>query len=94
MQDYMTSRLSVSTEAISQEIGGETVILDLDGESYFGLDAVGSRVWQLIGQHGEFEQVFECMLEEYEVEPTQLRHDLIELIDQLVKSGLLLAEPQ
>ena len=37
-----------SPEVISQEVSGETVLLDLESESYYGLDAVGTRIWQLI----------------------------------------------
>mgnify|MGYP006989108404 CR=1 FL=1 len=34
----------VSSEAIAQEVSGETVILDLKSEQYFSLDTVGTRV--------------------------------------------------
>ena len=41
-------RFSISKEVLSQELNGETVLLDLQGESYFGLNEVGTRIWQLI----------------------------------------------
>ena len=44
------SQFRISPEVLHQEINGETVLLDLDSESYFGLDAVATRVWQLISE--------------------------------------------
>ena len=35
---------------LAQELAGETVLLDLASENYFGLDAVGTRVWQLLNE--------------------------------------------
>jgi hypothetical protein len=36
--------ITISDKALSQEVNGETVILDLDSESYFGLDEVGTHI--------------------------------------------------
>ncbi|MBT6125779.1 MAG: PqqD family protein, partial [Halieaceae bacterium] len=40
--------VTLSPDVISQEVSGETVLLDLNSEHYFGLDEVGTRIWQLI----------------------------------------------
>ena len=39
-------KIQISPDVLSQEVNGETVLLDLEGESYFGLNEVGTRVWQ------------------------------------------------
>jgi Coenzyme PQQ synthesis protein D (PqqD) len=92
MPDPFTATVRISDDAISQEVGGETVILDLQGESYFGLDQTGTRIWQLLAQYRELQRVFEMMLEEYEVEPQILRNDLQTLVDRLSDAGLLVVE--
>ena len=38
-------RTSVSFDVLEQDLAGENVLLDLVGASFFGLDAVGTRVW-------------------------------------------------
>lgn len=38
----------IPASVLSQEVNGETVLLDLQGEGYFGLTAVGTRIWQLL----------------------------------------------
>jgi hypothetical protein len=85
-QQYVT----VSTEAIAQEVSGETVILDLKSEQYFSLDTVGTRIWQLLQESPKkLEDVHTQLLEEYDVEPDRLKADLEDLISSLVKEELV-----
>ena len=89
----LSSSVSISKEVLSQEVSGETVLLDLQSESYFGLDAVGTRIWQLLQEKGRLQQVFDTMLEEYEVDEKQLHKDLNELLVMLIDEELISIEP-
>ena len=82
-------KIEISPEVLSQEVNGETVLLDLNSESYFGLDEVGTRVWQLLQEQGDIQKVYDTMLEEYDVDGAQLEKDLNELIGKLVEAGLV-----
>jgi hypothetical protein len=75
-----------------QEIGGEGVILDLASSTYFGLDEVGVRLWQLLQVDPSLQAACETLLSEYEVEPAQLEQDLIKLVAQLCEAGLAKVE--
>jgi hypothetical protein len=70
-------------------LGDEAVILNVSTGIYFGLDSLGTRMWQLISEHGSLEKVVETLLAEYEVEEGQLRHDLDLLIQRLKDKGLV-----
>lgn len=89
MQPTFVDRISVSPEVLFQEVGGEAVLLDLKSESYFGLDDVGMRIWQLIQEHGSLRAVFDRMLSEYDVEPTLLQEDLLMHVGELAAAGLV-----
>ncbi len=84
-----TQKITISEEALSQEVNGETVILDLKSESYFGLDEVGTRIWQLLQEHGDVQKTFDVMLEEFDVEEDQLEKDMSALLDEMLEKGLL-----
>jgi len=88
MPDAFNQKVIISEEALSQEVNGETVILDLNSESYFGLDEVGTRIWQLLQEHGELRKVFDVMLEEFDVDADRLEKDLNELVGELEEAGL------
>ena len=85
----LASNIIISSEVLAQEVDGETVLLDLQSESYFGLDEVGTRIWQLLQEHNELQKVFDIMLEEYEVDAKQLENDLNELLEKLVDAKLI-----
>ena len=89
MTELTKIKLKISPEVHSQEVGGETVLLDLNSESYFGLDEVGTRIWQLLQESGDMESIFETILGEYDVEAEQLSKDLDELVQKLVEAGLV-----
>ncbi len=80
----------ISSEVVTQEIAGETVVLDLNSESYFGLDKIGTRLWQLLQQQEDLQGITEIMLNEYDVEEKQLQNDLQKLVSELVDEGLIL----
>ena len=88
----LNQTIALSPRVISQEIAGETVMLDLDSECYFGLDAVGTRIWQLIGGNGELLTIYNILIEEYDVEEARLRADLEALITQACERGLITSQ--
>jgi hypothetical protein len=70
-------------------LDGEAVLLNLQTGKYFGLDAIGTRIWNLIGELGTLPAVYRKMLEEYDVDAERLKADLLALIDQLAARGLI-----
>ena len=87
--NFETKKITISKEALSQEVNGETVILDLKSESYFGLDEVGTRIWQLLQENGDLQQTFDVMLDEFDVDADTLASDMKNLIDDLIDKGLI-----
>lgn len=88
----LAASLTPAPDVLVQELDGESVLLNLDSERYFGLDEVGTRVWQLLGVHRSLERVCEEMLKEYEVDEAELRSDLLRLARDLVDAGVVVAE--
>lgn len=84
-----TQKITISEEALSQEVNDETVILDLKSESYFGLDEVGTRIWQLLREFGDIQRAYDAMLQEYDVKPDQLKTDIDVLVGNLEEAGLV-----
>ena len=85
----MTQTIEISSDILTQEVSGETVILDLNSESYFGLDEIGTRIWQLIQEQKDLKSVTATMLNEYDVEEKQLAEDIEDLLAKLDEAGLI-----
>ena len=84
----MTS-ITISSEVLAQELGGETVLLDQASESYFGLDAVSTRAWQLLQTGASQAEVVDALFEHYEVEREVLEKDIEDLLNRLCEAGLI-----
>ena len=84
-----SQRLRIPEDVIFRDLAGEAVILNFDTGVYFGLDAVATRMWNLIGELGDRERILKVLLAEYDVEERRLRNDLEDLIARLLENGLL-----
>jgi hypothetical protein len=88
----LNQSITPSPEVISQEVSGETVLLDLQSENYFGLDEVGTRIWQLIKETDDLQAIFKTLLAEYDVSEERLRQDLDTLLGEISGLGLVRLE--
>lgn len=88
----LQSRVSIAEDAVFRELDGEAVILHLDSGMYYGLDPVGTRLWQLIDAHGQLQPVFDAALEEFDVQPEMLERDLLQLVSDLAGRQLIVVQ--
>jgi hypothetical protein len=87
------NRTVVPKHVLIRHLDGESVLLNLQTERYFGLDSTGTRMWQHLAESPSIKDAYEKLLEEFEVEPVLLRSHLSELLSNLVQNGLLNVEP-
>jgi len=91
----MNARLSVhsvvsaSPEQVSCPLGEESAILNLKNSVYYGLDAVGARVWNLLQQPRSIGELRDMLLDEYEVEAERCELDLLNLLEKMRDEGLI-----
>jgi Coenzyme PQQ synthesis protein D (PqqD) len=83
------STARIREDAVFRKLEGEAVILNLATGTYYGLDAVGTRIWELVQEQGRVDAVIEALLREYEVEPTRCEQDLLGLLHKLYAKGLI-----
>ena len=85
-----TSSTVVATrDQVSSDLGGEATILHFKAGTYYGLDAVGARIWGLIQEPRTVGEVRDVLLSEYEVERDRCESDLVALLQGLADEGLI-----
>jgi hypothetical protein len=82
-------KLVVTEDTLINVIEGESVLLNLKSESYFGLDPVGTRMWTLLTTSDSIQSAYEALLDEYDVGADELRRDMRDLIEKLIANGLV-----
>lgn len=75
-----------------RELDGETVVLDPDRGTYYGLNEVGTAIWRALQVSDDprpLDEVHAELLRDYEVEAEELWNDLLALIRELDERGLV-----
>ena len=79
----------IPQDVIFRELNGEGVILDLESGTYFGLDAVDARIWQLCMEHGSLQAVWKSCSANSTRRGETLRSDLLAFVNELSTKRLL-----
>jgi hypothetical protein len=89
MTESLDRSVRIPDDVVFRELQGEAVILNLESSTYFGLDPIGTRIWQLCEAHGSLRAVWEAMQEEFDAPGETLQSDLLTFIDELLAKGLV-----
>ena len=81
--------ISQAPDQIASELEGEAVILNLNSGTYYGLNEVGARIWQLIQQPCTFDQILHVLLAEYNVQPEVCEQDLTKILTEMKDARLI-----
>jgi len=85
----MDTTLVRSHDVMHQSIAGETVLLDLNSETYFSLNETGTRVWHLLEQPASLASIHGTLCSEFDASASTIEADLLELGSRLIDAGLL-----
>jgi hypothetical protein len=87
-------RFRIADDVVFRDLAGESVLLNLSTGTYFGLDAVGTRLWHLLKEQGSAAAAIATLQREYDVDERRLQQDVAALISQLLAKGLLTTDAE
>ena len=88
-QILKTCTVVATKEQIACNLEGESVILNFKDSAYYGLDEVGTYIWNLIQEPKTISEVEKSILDKYNVEAKTCEKDLTTLLEQLKEKGLI-----
>jgi hypothetical protein len=91
------SKIMIRPETILQRksdllfniIDREVIMLSIENSEYYGLDRIGSRIWELLSRPISFKSLIDKIMDEYEVSETQCKSDTLTFINTLIDKKLL-----
>lgn len=75
------------------EIDGELVALDLDSGNCFGMDRIGSAIWEIAAEPVTVGAIADALTARHDVERAQCLADIVPFVEQLLAEGLLRQSP-
>jgi hypothetical protein len=85
----LNSIVVATKEQVSCSLDDESAILNMKNSVYYGMDSVGTRIWNLLRQPRTVCEIRDAMLKEYDVEPERCERDLLELLGEMKAEGLI-----
>lgn len=79
-------------EVVSTRTGDELVLLSFTSDTYYGLNPVGARMWELLGQGASMDTLCDTLLAEYSVAEEVLRSDIRTIMQDLDAQSLIVAQ--
>lgn len=91
MNDELSSRTVVAAtkNEVSCKLGEEAAILGLKNSVYYGLNAVGARIWELLREPKSLQEVQAAIVSEYDVSADQAEKDLVQFLRGMLAEGLI-----
>ena len=87
------ARLRPHTDVVSQRLGDAGVLIDMRTGRMFELNVTGIRIWELAVEGCSLDETVSRLQQEFAADAQQMRSEASELVDELVREGLLHAEP-
>lgn len=88
-----TASIVVQTDDIqTATVGAELVMMSIESNGYFGLDAIGRRIWELIAAPRRVGDICAQLTTEFDVAPDQCEADVLHFLNELVGYGVVRVE--
>lgn len=82
----------ISKELIMTRLDDEAALLNISTGNYYSLNSTGVRIWELLQQYGNVEDVCLAMQQEYSSDCETISCDVKNLLDSLQNAGLIYLE--
>lgn len=79
-------------DLLSTVVGDEAVLLSLETGTYFGTNAVGTHIWQLIVDPLSVDAICAAIRAEFGVDATRCERDVLIFLERLEREGLVVTE--
>lgn len=86
-----TTLIVRSDETLSAPSDDETVMFNAASESYYGLDRIGTRIWDLLETPTTITAITECLRQEFEVDAETCLRDVTSLVQEMFEEHLVTA---
>jgi hypothetical protein len=85
-------KLRAAPDVLSRTLDGEAVLLDLQSGTYFGLNEVGTHIWERVVAGATVAELRAHVLAAFDADAATVERDLEELLAELTRRKLVLRD--
>lgn len=83
------SKIYKTDNFVESDIEGQTVMMSIENSKYFGMDEIGTSIWNNLTDSISFSQLIEKLLEEYDIDREICEKDTRDYLDRLLDFKLI-----
>jgi hypothetical protein len=85
----LTSLVKSANDLISAPVNSEVVILSVERGTYYGLDEIGTEIWQRLESPVRIDMLCEDLAAKYAADRQTIERDVLALLESLFAEGLV-----
>jgi hypothetical protein len=94
MSDSLETRYKRDSNVVTREIAGERILVPIqkqaaDMAAIYVLNETGARIWNLLDGQRSLADIGEILVREYSIDADTVQADVVEIVEQLRKLGML-----
>ena len=89
----LSTTVMQSSEIISADLDGQIVMMHLERYQYFGLDDIGTQIWEIIEDPISVAELCNQLLPQYDVDRATGVTDLLAYLNDMLNDGLVTIVP-
>lgn len=82
-------RIVRKEEVLASNLDDEVVMMNLESDSYYGMNAVGSRIWDLLERPLAVAELCAKLQEEFDVDDETCQRDVLPFIQKTIDEKLV-----
>jgi len=86
------SKIYRNPEMLSSDMDGEKVMMSIENGEYYGLNPIGSRIWELIEQPKTIDKLISILTDEFDVTPEICENDVLAFLKELLEKNLIITD--
>ncbi len=85
----MNTVVSRNERIVGSTIDGEVVVMNIQDGQYYGMDDIGSRIWNLLETPRTIDALIGELLAEFDIERQTCEKDILPFLERLLVAGLI-----
>lgn len=76
-------------EMVYSKLDGEVVMMSVENGEYYGLNEIGSAIWERIADEITVDELIIKLMEDYEVDRPECKADTLEFLEEMISKKLI-----
>ena len=85
----LTKTVQRNQEMLTSNIGEEIVMMSIENSAYYGLDPIGSNIWEMLAEPIRVSDLCAQLMQRYEVNEQDCQRDVLNFLNQMRNEDLL-----